>query len=186
MNILYYDTNDTVRPTPEALAIKEFRELYEADTSKSKSKAWRQLAAAFFIASISSKNIYKGYKAEERIEEVTKDLLDSNPTFGMENKLFVAVVSRIVAEEEKSLMKSFFRTSLKFIRKLQDFLEDADLTELDDSGKLKYDAKKNLEILKQAADTAKTLTMLEKEVRREEEDTDGNKIRGGGEDEYDI
>jgi len=177
--------NGLVKFSPEAIAIKEFKAIYDADTSISKSKSWLKLTAAFFIASVTFKNPYKGYDRDERIELVAKDILNKDYEDVVNDNLLMEAAAKVYEIEETSLAKSSLRSALKGLSKLRVYIDDADLTETDTAGKLIHDAKKYQSIIKDMVETTKAIDAALKEVRKEEEG-DENRLRGGGVDEYDL
>jgi hypothetical protein len=178
-------SNDLVEFSPEALAIEEFRDIYNRDMTDGKILAWLQLSAAFFIASVSSKNPYRSYDIEDRVHEVSEDLLKGTNTDVLKDELVIKAVKKIKSIEEASLTKSHLRTAIKSLAKLRQYLEDVDLFEETKAGTLKHDAKKYAGILQETAALGKTLSTLENDVRREEQG-EFLRLRGGGADELDI
>ena len=185
MELFNINQEGTIDYAPEALAIPEFKVLYDRDNKIGKPQAWIDLTAAFFIASVSTKNPYKGYTKEERIDLVGSEILSIEGFSLNKDKELTGAIARIIEIEEKSLMKGLLRTGIKHIGKLRQFLDEADLFEEDAAGKLKHDVTKHQAVIERMTATAKNIKMLQDEVKKEEEGEDV-RIRGGGEDEFDV
>jgi hypothetical protein len=174
-----------VECSPQALAIPEFKTLYLRDDSEGRVNAWLDLSAAYFMGSVNPDNLYKGFTKEEKIENIAADILGKRMEDLMQDEDFWRAVEKIMIIEESSVIASYVRTTINGLNKLQSYLRDTDLDERDPvSNKPIHDPKKYLSILQEASSTAKTLRDLEADLKSELEAESGDRIKGGGKDEY--
>lgn len=182
-----FDINEAglITITPEALAIKPFRDVWERDHTPNKRRAWLELSACYFLTSYSSLNSYREYKEEEKIAEVFEDIFKGEDPLDTEDPIIIAAMKRMGEEDNKSIARRALRASIKATQKLETYLEEVNLLEEDDKGSMKHDPKKYQEVARNNHALAKSLMELEKEIIAEEE-ADGMRIRGDAEDEFAI
>lgn len=185
MRLFDYTEDFSVIPIPTTLAIKEFRDIYNRDTTRGKSRSFLELTGCYYMASMASDNPYKSYKTEDRLERINNDIFVGVEKLSIEDPLIHDAIVKLIELEDASLFKMYLRTSIRNIHKLKDFLEAVDLDERDKNDKLIHDASKFASNIERAADLTKNLRELERQIELEENKV-GGRIRGGGEDEYDI
>lgn len=171
--------------SPVLLAIKEFRDIYERDNSEGKRRAWLELSALYFIASMAPDNPYKSYHKEQKIEEINNEIFNKEVPLDLKDKLIQAGIRKMVEIDNTSIARKALRTAINATNKLDTYMEEIDLLATDDGGKPLYDAKKFQEIIRNNAGLSKSLVELEKAVAAENAG-EGNVVRGGAKDELNI
>ena len=180
-----FDDIGNISVAPEVLAIRELKVLYDRSDGDMK-KVWQDLSAAFFIGSVKVRNPYKGYTVDEKIELVSKDIYNKDYNYLADDiDIITAAIKIKEIEDGSSIIISFLNTMIKGVHKLQKFIEDADLDAEDKTGKLKHDAKKYGEILRDARKTVKDLKEALVDARLAEKGEE-DRLKGGGIDELPL
>ena len=166
----------TITFTPEFLAIPEFKAIWDADKTKIKSKATKELSYVVFLCDERAHNPYVGYSVELREEVLNIDF------FGEEDPKIPKLVQGAITKF-KSLLET---TSTRLLRsgqsaadKLAGWFDSIDFTLVDDKGQFIYSASELSRNLKEIGNIIKSLKQLEQQVRLEQ--MDDNIARGGAE-----
>jgi len=157
--------NNLASPSPQALTIREFKQLYNRDKNKGKEVAVKELAYIYFKCNHNSPYIiYEGNEKESKIKESifgdTKWKPDSDVKAACDRYL------KLMDTHAVLLLKA----ARKSVKKLEKYFEDIDLTILDDNGKPIYSAKDLVANLTKVGDVVMGLSKLEELVKKEDQE----------------
>ena len=173
MDLLVSESELKVYPSPYARDIKVFSEIIERDNTESKEVARKELAYVYHMSSTDS--VYFNYSEEDRKQEVINDYFDSD---WEPDELVDAAIARykeLTTTKEERLLESAGNA----IDKLSAYLDDIDLTAVDDRGKPKHSAKDLVQNLKRIPDVVDSLRDLRKQVEKGR--VDEGQVRAGAE-----
>ena len=146
-----------VEPSPYALTIPEFSKL-----------TTNELSFVYFF--VDHRSSYAAYEQDERQEILTKDL-----------KITITPKLKGAIDKYKALSETHAIKLLKSARisvtKLEKYFENIDLTEMDENGRLIYQAKDLVANLSKMGDVVEGLDKLEELVKKQTEKDNPN--RGG-------
>lgn len=171
MNLIRLD-NFKIEFEDEILLLKPFRELYESDKTKEKSKFMDFLTVVYFTHDPRSDYNYIS-NDEERLQEV----YESNgikPSKFTKKELECIELYKKLCQTTSSLLLKDTKVAVDKLRK---FLLDVDLTMLDDKGKPVYTINSITSTIKQIPQLTKDLMEAEKTVSKEIEEQ--GRARGG-------
>lgn len=164
---------DDIKVTPEALMVKEFKELWKKDKSKGKEKVKTQLSYVYYFSDWESP--YAKYIEEERQERIVNDL-------GMKLEWVKSTDIRLAIDRYAELTMTTSMLLLQdakvAVNKLRGYFREVDLAALDKNDKPIYRANDLTSNLKAIGGVIKGLKELEDEVKKEQMDT--SSIKGGG------
>lgn len=170
MNLLTLDSSNKLVITPEALAIKEFSDIWKLDYNAKKEKAIRELSYIYFSCDYNS--VYKSYAPAKREKQIKLDLdlriVSSNVIAGVKK------YNSLQSTPSLRILNSGLRTTEEVIK----YLSKVNLTKRDDKGKPLYDVEDVMKYLAKIAVVVETLEKLKEKVKLEEQDD--TRIRGGG------
>ena len=174
MHIINFD-NYQISLTEEAMLIKPIRDLWNADKSKNKEKFMQMASVIYFYADPRSSYSYIIDDQERLNEIIVQEGLPSN--FTLSPKLLEAIecYKKHVITSSYKLLQS----TKVAINKLSDFLENVDLTEKDEKGRIVYTISSITQAIKQIPQLSKDLLEAERIVTKEIEET--GRARGGSE-----
>ncbi|MCK4500921.1 hypothetical protein KAU11_10505 [Candidatus Babeliales bacterium] len=182
MKILYINELGIVHITPEAARIREFKAIFEGDQSRGKDSALDSLAFVYYTGSVHPSNPLRGLNKEDKLKEA----ISMFPEVDITSPLIKDAIVRFRRfEETESVALKYVRTTIQSMDKLKNFLDEVDLNEKDDNGKLVYNAKQYIDSLSNTSNLIKSLSDLEKQVMNDEISREGE-LRGNGEDEVDF
>lgn len=166
MNIFVYDNvNSRLEINePEILLTKEFKDLYDRDKSKNKSKFWKELT--YIYLAIDWKSPYSQYSEQERHEEAINDS-------GLTEQEFNDPIFREACRKYKNLQDS--NKSVKLLKAARsaadqfiDYFETIiDLNERDQNGKPVFSAEKVMKEMGMLNKVHEELIDLENRVKKE-------------------
>lgn len=146
-----------VEPSPYALTIPEFNKL-----------SINELSFIYFF--VDHRSSYSAYESSEREEILIKDL-----------KVSITPKLKAAVDKYKELSETHAVKLLKSARisvtKLEKYFENIDLTEMDENGRLIYQAKDLVANLSKMGDVVEGLDKLEELVKKQAEKDNPN--RGG-------
>lgn len=182
MNVFMYNNLTKVLELnePEILLIKEFKDLYKRDKSKSKDRAWAEFT--YIYLAIDWKSPYNQYTEQEKHEEALNDSGLTEEKFN--DPIFRAACRkyRALQDSNKSikLLESAKRAADQFI----DYFDTiVDLNERDQNGKPVFSAEKVMKEMSQLHKVHEELVTLEDQVKKEL--TEQSSIRAGVEEGFD-
>ena len=157
--------------SPQALALKPFKDLWDRDKTKDKSVAINELAYIYYMCD------YKSDYAiiiddEERSNEILS-VLNLPKNWKVDNAIINAM--QFYKDRSKGMIMHLYEASKILLDKIVTFAREVDIDERDDKGKPIYNVKQINDIIKQLGDTAKSVQDLEKMVK-EELDNTKNKV----------
>jgi hypothetical protein len=174
---------DDIKVTPEALMVKEFKELWKKDKSKGKEKAKIQLSYVYYFSDWESP--YAKYIEEERQERIVNDLgmklewvkgtdirlaIDRYAELTMTTSMLLLQDAKVAVNKLRGYFREVDLAALYF--------REVDLAALDKNDKPIYRANDLTSNLKAIGGVIKGLKELEDEVKKEQMDT--SSIKGGG------
>ena len=168
MNLFTIDHN-RVTASPEALVIKEFKELWTRDTSKHKNTAVEELAYVYYMTDYRS--LYRQYDPEVREIKVTKDII-SGKRWVPDDEVKAALEKYIELQQTPSM--GVLQDARQALYKIREYFRTVSVTS-DASGKITQTLINNVAKL---GDLIKGLKSLEEIV--EKEITEDKRIRGKG------
>lgn len=164
---------DDIKVTPEALMIKEFKQLWKDDKTKGKEKAKTQLSYVYYFSDWDSP--YAKYTEEDRQKRITEDLdIKLEWVKGTDIRLAIDRYEELTMTTSMLLLQD----AKVAVNKLRGYFREVDLAALDKNDKPIYRANDLTSNLKAIGGVIKGLKELEDEVKKEK--MDASTIRGGG------
>ena len=158
----------------ELLLLKPFRMLYNADRTQNKDKFMNFLSIVYFT--YDPRSDYS-YIVDDDLR--LKEVCDSNgfdiPKFSKQELECIELYKKLTTTISAELLRS----TKVAVDKVRKFLEDIDLTEVDDKGRLVYPINTVTAAIKQVPQLAKEVREAEKIVAKEIEEQ--GRARGGNE-----
>lgn len=155
---------------PQVMVMKEFAVLVKRDKTKGKSIAVKELAFIFFHSDYNT--VYENLVGDEKIDEIKKHL--DLPEKWKFDKFMEAALERY----EKLMYTpsiGLLETAKKGVRKVDEFIEDVDLTEQTKSGGLVFSPKELQMVIKDIPNTVEALNKVEKIIKKELQDKKGSR-----------
>lgn len=177
MNLFEIENNIVVF-SPQALLIKPFKDIWDSDKSKDKSRAAKYLGFIYYMADQRSDFMHI-LDEKERIEEIKK-FMDLPPAFKGTGKSYIKAIQFYKQLSETTSTRLLTSTRL-VIKKISKFLDDIDMDERDPrSNKPIHDIGKITASVEKIPKLIKALNEVEKEVVKEKElkAQSGNKTSG--------
>ena len=172
MKLLRYE-NYQVLPTEEAMLVKPIRDLYNADSSPTKEKFMQQMAVLYFL--VDPRSSYSDIADEE---EKLKKIIEQEglpKDFEPSKRLKKAMeVYRDITTTTSMKLLNSMRTA---ITKIGNFLEEVDLTKVDEKGRPVYQLSAITAATDKVPALARKLIEVEKIVAAEIEEA--GRVRGG-------
>lgn len=172
MHIINFD-NYQISLTEEALLIKPIRDLWNADKSKTKEKFMQQASVIYFYADPRSSYSYITDDQERLNEIIAQEGLPSDFTINSQLQSAIDCYKKHVITSSYKLLQS----TKVAVDKVSSFLENVDLNERDDKGKLVYTISSITQAIKQIPQLSKDLVEAERVVTKEIEEA--GRARGG-------
>lgn len=166
---------------PVALAIPEFKSIWERDKTETKEQAFQELALIYFIADYKSPYIAT-YKEEDLVEKVGLDILKKR-NFKLDSILTKAYNKYVELQDVPSM--KYLKQSRRAADKLAEYLSEVDYKETDAMGKLLNDPAKIAGVLQKMSSIVEDLIKQEKIVALElmqEKELRGKRKKGNRED----
>jgi hypothetical protein len=163
---LFRLVNNLPEASEEALLIKEFKKLISRDRSQSKETGIKELGFVHFYTSFDSR--FQMYKSEEERIEAIKTVLGLNEKWKPDSEVRLAIerYSYMMNTESMDLVLN----ARKAIGKLQDFLDQLDLTERNRTDNYMFSAKDLQSVIKELPNTIRALNDAKSVVEKEIED----------------
>lgn len=170
--------NNTVKPTPQSLLIKPFKEIWERDKSTKKERAIKEFSYIEFMTSFKKTNPFIGYAPFDRHRKVCEHVFeDSKYIPDATVKSAMTLYDEIQTEGSVSLR--FYKSLVSAVEKLIDFSNNVDLNERDAKGSAVWTPNHITQITSKAYDTLKQLSLMQQKV--EQELYEASKTRGNRE-----
>lgn len=172
--------NNSLTFSPQALALKPFRALWDKDKTKSKEKAIAELSYVWFMEEASSP-FFNIINEEERSAEIIS-VLSHLPKSWKPNKE-VNIAIGFYRERNKTISEDMLRNTIKLLAKISDFIGGLDPAETYEAkdGRILYknDVAKLVATSKQIPELLKSLRSTRELVKKDREEEDA--MRGSRE-----
>jgi hypothetical protein len=164
---LFEIENNVVVFSPQALLIKPFKDIWDSDKTKDKSKASKYLAFIYYMADQRSDFMHI-LDEEERAQEIKK-FIDLPASFKGNTKMYLKALEFYKEISETTSTRLLTSTRL-VIKKISEFLDNIDMNERDPkSMKPIHDIGKITSSVEKIPKLIKALNEVEKEVVKEKE-----------------
>lgn len=168
MAYLFEVRDNIVVPTVEALLISPFKEIWERDTEARKPLAHLEFTYIEFMTSKKKSNPYKGYAEELRPERIIHSVSGYPQDWEPDELVKEGMELVIQFQKEASETFNFYTSAFAGARKLQDFFNGFDMTEINQrNGNPIYKPKDITNALKDVEDVLDKLTKLRKKVEED-------------------
>lgn len=166
MAFLFVIENSVAKPNTETLLISPFKEIWERDTSKDKSKAIKEFTFIELMSSKKKTNPYSGYSDSIRFEKLREMLFDKKWT--MDILIEKALVKIKDFQEEASPTYKYYIDNLEAAEKTRKFLKNIDLSSKNDkTGNPLYKPKDVTSAIIDTEKIIQTLSSLKEKVEQE-------------------
>lgn len=168
MAYLFEVRDNIVVPTVEALLISPFKEIWERDEAPRKPLAHLEFTYIEFMTSKKKSNPYKGYADEIRPDKI-KTSVPGYPQDWEPDDLIIEGMQLVEQfQSEASETYNFYTSAFAGARKLQDFFNGFDMTQVNErNGNPIYKPKDITNALKDVEDVLDKLTKLRKKVEED-------------------
>jgi len=174
MSLLDLDTaTGQAKLNPDILAIPEFSEIWNADKTKVKAKAMKEITYIYMMADFNSP--YAVFPISKRTKEVKKDILGSEDA--KIEKRILEGIEKYKKFQETPSMYLLEKTKIA-IYKMADYFEGVDFMQTDDTGRPVYNAKDVAANLEKIGKIIESFDKVEEKVKKEVKSE--SRIRGGG------
>ena len=166
MNVFVYDNvnNRLEINEPEILLIKEFKDLYDRDKSKNKSKFWKELT--YIYLAIDWKSPYSQYSEQERHEEAINDSELTEQEFN--DPIFREACRKYKNLQDSNKSVKLLKAARSAADQFIDYFETIiDLNERDQNGKPVFSAEKVMKEMGMLNKVHEELIDLENRVKKE-------------------
>lgn len=165
MAYLFTIDNNVAKPTTETLLISPYKEIWERDISKDKSRAIREFTYIELYSSKKKTNPYSGYEDNQRDKELRKLL------FSIEwepDELIKEAIDKIEKfQQEASPSYTFYVAANIAANKLKDFFLTFDFNERDRTGKPIFKPKEISSAINDAEQNIRSLNNIKEKVEQE-------------------
>ncbi len=155
--------------SPQALALKPFKAIWDSDKSKDKHKAVMELSYVYFYADGRS-DFLDILDLEERSREIIDNL---DLPKGWEPNSLVKEAIEFYIEREDTVSNRLLQAGIEGAEKIAKFIKDIDLKQLDDKGKPIYNVKQIQDTIAALPKTVASIIAAQKEVKKERENNSG-------------
>lgn len=166
MNVFVYDNvnNRLEINEPEILLTKEFKDLYDRDKSKNKSKFWKELT--YIYLAIDWKSPYSQYSEQERHEEAINDSELTEQEFN--DPMFREACRKYKNLQDSNKSVKLLKAARSAADQFIDYFETIiDLNERDQNGKPVFSAEKVMKEMGMLNKVHEELIDLENRVKKE-------------------
>lgn len=172
---LFQLKNNQVIVDPDALAIPVFLEIWERDTSKTKERAWRELAYIYYTIDFQSG--YQGPSLDERIKNVSRDFMKDEKW--TPDKMVKDAMDWYEQNQYDALPSlRLLEGSLIAANKMDKFFRTFDMNERMENMKPVFSSKEISSSLKDIGGIIASIEKLKDTVKKEM--STSTKVRGGG------
>lgn len=157
--------NGIVKPSPEILLVYPFSEIWLRDKSKKKSQAILEFSYIVFLKSHKRENPFSGYDENIRESKIIESIFKKE--FIPDDLVLEACKMIDEFEENASPSLRFYKANTKALNTLTEFLQEVDLDERDERGKLIHNPNNIQRILDNAPKTLSGHQELKKKIQQE-------------------
>lgn len=158
---------------PDILAIPEFADIWEADKTKLKAKAMKEITYIYMMADFNSP--YAVFPINKRRAEVARDVLGSEGA--KISKALLDGIDKYKKFQETPSMYLLEKTKTA-IYKMADYFETVNFNQMDETGRPVYTAKDVAANLEKIGKIIESYDKVEEKVKKEVKSE--SRIRGGG------
>lgn len=156
-----------VHPTPQALMVPPFKDIWDRDESENKKQALAEFAYIEFMSSMTKNNPYRGYHERDKHAKIKNDIIqdkDWEP-----DQLITDGINKYKEfQTEASETYSFYMSAKKAANKLEDFFNNFSMTEINErTGNPLYKPRDITSALKDTTDVLQRLADTRKKVDEE-------------------
>lgn len=172
MSIFTIKKDNKIDIAVENLIIPEFREIYDRDKSKDKSKAFNELAYVYHMADY--KSIYQNFSEVERSSKIMKDFFKESlwrPDIEVNN----AILKYQELQETPSM--KLWKAAKKAFSKVEDYYNKVDINERDSRGNIVNKITDLSSSIGNLGKMIESLNKLEDQIKKES--AKESKVRGG-------
>ena len=173
MNLFTLERNQ-IQVNPATLLIHEFNVIWEADKTKDKSTALKELAYIYYTSDY--KSTYLSYPPEERDEVIIEDLF-KNQKWTINKAVQEGIKKYEVLQQVPSIR--LLNATKRALEEIIHFFNTIDLSHVDKQGKPVYKPKDLTSAMGDSAKMIESMEYLNNKVRKELQDS--TKARGGEE-----
>lgn len=166
--------NNEISIDTHAIGIKEFKAIWDADTSINKEVAKQELTFVYYFAYWDT--LYKSYSEKERMEVLKRDILSGGEPH---QRVLDAIEKYKNLQLNASPSIVFLDDHIDIMQSLREYYKNIDWSARDIKGNLLYKPKEVTGAMKDAEIVIKKCKALKEDVLREQEG--GSSIRGGAE-----
>lgn len=164
---------------PLVLSIKEFEKIWKRDKTKGKLKAIKELTYIYAMSSSQEDNIWKDYmNLDERSKLIIIDLFGDELSW-TPDRLITNALSKYKDRIPKTPSELLLETLQKSMIKIKDWLDEIDLSDVDNQGRLLYNPKNIIDIAKKATDQYMEIEETIEKIQSKKR-LSIDKIKGGG------
>ncbi|MHA1198101.1 MAG: hypothetical protein ACTSQF_01905 [Candidatus Heimdallarchaeaceae archaeon] len=160
---------------PQALAMPEFKTIWDRDDSEEKDQAYREISYVVYLCDESSNNPYRAYRIEDRDKVLKQDFMGGSK-WKADGDILKAVKKH--KEATQTTNSRLLRSAKNASEKLSEYFDTVDFSELDKDGKPVFSSRELAANLKEVGGIVKSLGILEDLVKKEQSESI---VRGGGE-----
>lgn len=173
MNVFELQNNKVVIH-PEAYSLKPFKDIWNADKTKDKSKAIKELAFIYWYCDF--KSDFSDILNEEDKQHEIKNIIGLPEKWKPTKKIEDAI--EFYKDRQRTSSMYLLEAAQKFTQKLKEFYETVDLNEKDQNGKYLHNIPQLQKGISELASQTEALRKLKETVSKEIEEQ--SRIRGGG------
>jgi hypothetical protein len=171
---LFTIENNIVRPTPHALLLSPFKELWERDTSSKKERAIQDFSYIEFVCSMRKSNPFSGYTDDVKASQVAK-IIYKDEYYKPDELQEECIEFYIKLRDESSPTINFYKKALTGAEKLSNFFETVDFSLMNDRGIPIYKPGDLARSLKDAPDILASMHKMKEKVDQELFDSTKNR-----------
>lgn len=182
MNTLFEFNGKDITINPMVFSIPEFEKIWNRDKNKDKVKARKELVFVYAMASNNEDNIWRDYiDLKKREEIVIGDLFKNEKWYP--DEIVMNAITKFRERYPKSAAEILLDSSKLAMLKIKDYLDNLNLNEVDEAGRLKHNPKIVLDVAKQAVSTYMQISEVIEKIEANKK-LDTSKIKGNSEKGY--
>lgn len=154
--------NNQLVVDPNMLVIPWVKAIWDADKSKDKSKAFKDLSYIYFL--VDYKSPFYTYPETSRMDMILDQIVRDNKWEA--SNLVLEGIDRY-KETNRTQTMGLLEDARVLVEKLRGYFREADFSELDDQGKLVYSPKEAMSNLAGLGKVVESLDILNERVKKE-------------------
>lgn len=150
--------------SPVALMLEPFKALWKRDKARNKATAVQELAYVYYYSDYKS-DFSDILEKDEKEKEIIRAIFGENSKWKPDEKVYVAC--DFYRERSETITTKLLENAMSGVHKISTYLSTVDLTEEDDKGRLKHDAKKVADTIGALDKLIDSLSKVEEKVKKE-------------------